>query len=194
MLLKIIFVFIAFNSLSYAKIKTSVSVNGLEVTINDHRLSSYIFHKTKISPQNFDLISGVYKMGKYIYCKTMITQMRCFIYLSNNLDGSFSSPWSDSDFGMTGPSYMHNSISKSMAYFEEDQGNVYISFSGKAAKTIFEHSAAAKLSFGNLNEEIRSGKHISCQSNSSESYVCTLKLVLNDHVIIKTKRRSLELF
>lgn len=156
----------------------AIKVHTQEIAIEDHQLSSEVFRSINQPSKRFDQLAGVYKLGKYIYCRTVLSQMRCYLYLSLDLDGSLSSPWVDPEFGKGDAiDYIDSKAQKLKASYILEKNHLLIWFHGKGARKVFDKIPAAHSIYDQDNGEIRKGEHIVC-ANSTE-FSCFFKVPLN---------------
>ena len=160
------------------ELTANIKVHSQEIAIEDHQLSSKIFRSINQQSKRFDQLEGVYKLGKFAYCRTVLSQMRCYLYLSLDLNGSLSSPWVDPDFGKGDAiDYIDSKAKNLKASYLLEKNYLLIWFHGKGAKKIFEKIPAAHSIYDQNNGEIRKGEHIVCAH--STDFSCFLKVPLN---------------
>ena len=171
------------SGMGYAQEKTTLKIHTQEIAIEDHKLSSIMFQKINTLATRFDQLNGVYKLGKFTYCRTVLSEMRCYLYLSLDLDGSLSSPWVDPDFGKGDAiDYVDTKPKITDSNYLVEKDHVFIWFHGGSAREIFSKIPAANLKFDDKNREIRQGKHIVCAVeviNEKDKYACFIKVPLN---------------
>jgi hypothetical protein len=174
-------IILIFFSPLYANEIANIRIHTQEIILDDQKLSTTIFQKLNVPTQRFDQVISGYKLGKYTYCRTHINKLRCYLYLSLDLDGSLSSPWTDSDFGKGDAiDYIYTKTVPTKADYLIESDHVFIWFHGNSAQTIFNKIVAAKTKYDEKKREIRQGKHIVCALDKENRYACFIKLPLND--------------
>ena len=165
-----------------------------EILIEDQKIAKNLFYELSNVPvHKASLVAGLYtKHDRYLSCeRDPDHRFRCYLYLSLEADGSFSSFWSDPDFGKG--SLMEAITTKPMKSKTElsvENENLKMKFSGEIANKVFEKSFLAQRSLEegeNFESETLQGKHIQCtfyeyrddQNIEKKFTQCTVSVPIN---------------